>query len=336
MQLLGRERETEHPTYKICTHVVLLVYLFRSVGSRFDLPKGTLHACFIRVLHALNCLGPAVITWPDADRRKVISTNLKRLGGLKGVVGIVDSTYIRVKAPSNSDRNISYGITLQGICDDECQFTDCFAGYPTSVADTRIFRQSDIYKAFVSNRSDYFSPKEYIIGDEDYEIKPFCVSPYNKSGVYARWHSEFNQRHAQTRKVIERTFGLFFGRFRRFRDLDMSKTDHIPATIIAACVLHNICLTQPSDVLGAQFEEEGIQFLRDRSTSDDGVAHAVVTTFLPADDEGTEFRDQLAREMGLLTDEATPAENVKSSAPKSRGTITLSIPESIRLSLSKA
>lgn len=54
---------------------------------------------------------------------------------------------------------------------------------------------------------------------------------------------KFNSVHAKTRQVIERAFALLVGRFRRLKHLQMKKQALIPPTIIAACVLHNICLS---------------------------------------------------------------------------------------------
>jgi len=46
------------------------------------------------------------------------------------------------------------------------------------------------------------------------------------------------------------------GRFRRFKFLDMSRLDLTPSFIIAACVLHNICLEGVNDNV-EEFIEEG-------------------------------------------------------------------------------
>lgn len=40
------------------------------------------------------------------------------------------------------------------------------------------------------------------------------------------------------RVIIERSFSLLFGRFRRLKYLDMNKIENLLATILAACVLH--------------------------------------------------------------------------------------------------
>ena len=65
---------------------------------------------------------------------------------------------------------------------------------------------------------------------------------------------------ASTRQIIERAFALLFGRFRRLRDLNMSRTDLITDKIIACCVLHNLCLAG-EDILN-EYVEEGIKFLK--------------------------------------------------------------------------
>ncbi|KAK5647839.1 hypothetical protein RI129_002731 [Pyrocoelia pectoralis] len=133
----------------------------------------------------------------------------------------------------------SAGITLQGICDDEMKFTDCCAGYPSSVSDVKIFKNSVIYAEFINNPNVYFEENYFIIGDKAYPNKKYCISPYIDRGNLTRRQKRFNTAHAQTRQVI-RTFTLLFGRFRRLKYLDMNRIDLIPATIIACCVLHNV------------------------------------------------------------------------------------------------
>ncbi|KAJ8914320.1 hypothetical protein NQ315_011307 [Exocentrus adspersus] len=59
----------------------------------------------------------------------------------------------------------------------------------------------------------------------------------------------FNTILSQTRQVIERAFALLFGRLRRLKFLDMNRTDWIPATVIAACVIHNLCVDEEAALL---------------------------------------------------------------------------------------
>ena len=212
----------------------------RSVGERFNLAKSTLSSCFIRVIKLLNKLAPRVIKWPQ-------------------------NTYIPIKAPpvdpqSYITRKCSYAFTLQAVSDSLLRFTDVFVGYPGFVSDTRIFINSDIYKRIRNNPAQYIGENEYIIGDKAYPVLPWCIPPYINRGRLTEANIYFNTKHAQTRQTIERSFALLFGRLRRLKFLDMNRTDLIPGTILAACVLHNICLDF-DDLLIENYIEEGINFV---------------------------------------------------------------------------
>ncbi|KAK0074698.1 hypothetical protein PV326_012229 [Microctonus aethiopoides] len=55
--------------------------------------------------------------------------------------------------------------------------------------------------------------------------------------------TQYNYVHSSTRMTIERAIGLLKLRWRYFKDkLPMRRTDLIPHYIMAACILHNICL----------------------------------------------------------------------------------------------
>lgn len=59
---------------------------------------------------------------------------------------------------------------------------------------------------------------------------------------------------SKCRSSIERAFGLLVGRFRRLKHLDMSRQDLMVQQIMAACVLHNICILYADDT-NVQIEE---------------------------------------------------------------------------------
>ncbi|KAJ8931078.1 hypothetical protein NQ314_016054 [Rhamnusium bicolor] len=109
------------------------------------------------------------------------------------------------------------------------------------------------------DRARFFSENQFIIGDKAYPLCMYCITPYIDRGNLQAHHLHFNKRHAQTRQVIERSFALLFGRFRHLKYLDMTKTEFIPQTVQAACVLHNVCLMHQGNF--EQYEEEGLQFL---------------------------------------------------------------------------
>lgn len=209
---------------------------------------------------ALNGIAPDIIKWPGRAERAMIKNAFLRMAGLNGVVGAIDGTYVPIKAPRENpevyvNRKCFHAITLQGICVPSLKFIDCFAGYPSSVSDIRVFRNSDIYSEFCNNTGNYFDADEYIIGDKAYPVYNWCIPPYIDRRQLQPQHVHFNTVHAKTRQVIERAFALLFGRFRRLRHLDMNRVDLIPATIVAACVLHNICLLHPDELINAYVNE---------------------------------------------------------------------------------
>ena len=124
-------------------------------------------------------------------------------------------------------------------------FIDVFTGYPGSVHDARVFRNIDQFLS--SNLERFFQYDEYTIGDKAYLLLNWCITPFTRRGPLIAKQTLFNKFHASSRVVIERSFALLLGRFRRLRHLDMNRIDLIPAVILAACTLHNICLKFPEE-----------------------------------------------------------------------------------------
>lgn len=202
---------------------------------------------FQSIILALNAMSAEFIKWPSGNRISQVKAGFKKIKQLNNVVGAIDGTYCPIKAPKSNPkayicRKCFYAITLQAICDHELIFTDCFVGYPSSVHDARIFKNSGIYKNVTNDRKKYFPNKEWILGDKAYPILSWCIPPIINRGRHTEAEIFFNYIHAATRQVIERAFALLFGRFRRLKYLDMNRNDLIAPTVLAACVLHNLCL----------------------------------------------------------------------------------------------
>lgn len=90
-----------------------------------------------------------VIIWPHGEELERQKELFFRMANIPNVIGAVDGTFIPIKAPKEDaevyvTRKCNYAITMQAITNAELKFTDVFVGYPGSVSDTRIFRNSDI------------------------------------------------------------------------------------------------------------------------------------------------------------------------------------------------
>lgn len=214
---------------------------------------------FFRIIKALCELAPNIISWPN--NLIEVKEGFNQMGGINGIVGAIDGTFIEIKAPSVDPevyvtRKCNYAITLQAICDHRMMFTDCYVGWPGSVSDTRIFNNSNIYRNITQNVPYYFPNNEFIIGDKAYTVLSWCLAPYiNRNGLTDA-QLNFNIRLSKCRQIIERCFALLFGRFRRLKYLDMNKTDFIPCVVLACTVLHNLCLSDGENVID-QYIAEG-------------------------------------------------------------------------------
>lgn len=228
--------------------------MFRSISERFNIAKSSLSAASDRVIRALNIIAPTVISWPDLNRMGEIEEGFKNIKGISKIIGAVDGTYIKIDAPSEYprdyiNRKMYHSVTLQAICEHNMKFIDIFAGYPSSVHDCRIFRNSIIYQNIKSNYRKFFPNGQFILGDKAYPNLTWCIVPYKDNGHLTDFQKRFNQCHSSTRQIIERSFALLFGRFRRLKHLQMKRMDLIPQVVMAACVLHNLCLDNDDLIL---------------------------------------------------------------------------------------
>jgi nuclease HARBI1 len=164
----------------------------------------------------------------------------------------VDGCHIPIPAPKEDsvyyiNRKGFYSVLLQGICDHETKFIDCYIGEVGSVHDATMLRRSDFYHKLVNNELG-LSNNEHVLGDKAYPLEMNLLTPYKDNGHLTQRHRNFNTRLSKSRVTIERAYGLLKGRFRRLRYLDMKKLELIPMFIFACCVLHNICVDQNDEL----------------------------------------------------------------------------------------
>ncbi|KAJ8915587.1 hypothetical protein NQ315_012472 [Exocentrus adspersus] len=141
-----------------------------------------------------------------------------------------------------NERNVT--LILQGVCDTNYLLTDCYIGEAGSVHDACVFRRS-----LVSQKLLQTDPQNYIIGDSAYKLSQHLIVPYRDNGHLNRLQINFNKAREKTRVVIEQSFALLKGRFRRLKLLENFRADLMPGIIMAACILHNLCILNGDNFL---------------------------------------------------------------------------------------
>lgn len=108
------------------------------------------------------------------------------------------------------------------------KITNVYTGWPSSVPDIRIFKNSYIFTNCETDCSQFFGDGEYILGDKGYQGgADWCVVPFSSRQATTDEHIRFNEIHSKIRAKIENSFALLFGRFRRLKDLDMNREDWV-------------------------------------------------------------------------------------------------------------
>nr|XP_027219749.1 putative nuclease HARBI1 [Penaeus vannamei] len=178
------------------------------------------------------------------------------------VLGAIDGCHVKVKAPSRMqadylDRTLHHSVTLLAVCDVEKRFTFISAGFPGSAHDSRVFKNSVLYEKIKKEPSTVFpTQKHYIIGDSAFPLLEHLLVPFRKSDNLACNRKKFNKVLSQTRVVVEHSFGLLKGRFRKLRHLDVD-IDRAQYLITACCVLHNLTICNHEEI--ALLEQEIIK-----------------------------------------------------------------------------
>lgn len=220
---------------------------FRSISSRFAVSKSTVVTCVRKVIDGLlNEVCQHAIKLPRTiAEREAIAQEFEDIAGFENILGALDGCHIEIRAPAREDkqtffnRKKDYSMVLQGLCDANCFFLNVDVRWPGSVHDARVFKTSDLYPlcAEVCAGGEY-----HLIGDSAYPLKSYLLRPYRRSHRLNLQQKLFNRVHSKSRQVIERAFGFLKTKFRRLFCLDRLNVEDIGPTIIACCILHNICL----------------------------------------------------------------------------------------------
>ncbi|KAJ8406857.1 hypothetical protein AAFF_G00297730 [Aldrovandia affinis] len=222
---------------------------YRLVSRSFNIPRSTVHEMVHRVTKKLLKLKNRVIHFPSHADLENIGNGFAQLAGspaFSRVVGSIDGCQVRVKPPSADaqcylNRKLFYSVQLQAVCDHQGMFLDIFTGYPGSVHDTRVLKNSPLYT------QQLYPPEGFcILGDGGYPClsAPIAlITPY-KEPVRLVVARRFNHRHAKARSIIERSFGIMKTRWRSifFKSLEVKPT-FAPEVIACCTILHNICVS---------------------------------------------------------------------------------------------
>ena len=145
---------------------------------------------------------------------------------------------------------------MQGIVDSSGLFLSVATGFPRSLYDSRMLRLSDVYWA-TQEEDILMEPtmdlggtviRPLVVGDSAYPLKTWRLPVIKDKSALNQDQKKFNKALAKAQIVSEHTFGLLKGRWRALLKRLDEDNWRIPNTIIACCVLHNICIIKGTNL----------------------------------------------------------------------------------------
>ncbi|XP_034927290.1 protein ANTAGONIST OF LIKE HETEROCHROMATIN PROTEIN 1 [Populus alba] len=199
-------------------------------------------------------LYPEFIKIPVSRRRLIETTQaFEELTSLPNMCGAIDGSPIKVKR-GDIEGNMykcRYGyssVLLQVVADHKKVFWDVCVKAPGGSDDASHLRGSVLYNRLVSGdvvwdkvinvRGHHVRP--YIVGDWCYPLLSFLMTPFSPNGSGTPAQNLFDGMLMKGRSVVVDAIALLKGRWKILQDLNVG-LDHAPQTIVACCVLHNLC-----------------------------------------------------------------------------------------------
>lgn len=126
---------------------------------------------------------------------------------------------------------------MQAVCDHKRRFRDIFIGFPGSVHDARVFRNSPLCDTLQEKCGN-----NYILADSAYPCLRHILTPYRYRENLTPVEKKFNKKLSHCRVLIEHAFGILKQKFRMLYHIKLKKIDNICHFIRACCVLHNLAI----------------------------------------------------------------------------------------------
>jgi hypothetical protein len=233
------------------------------MSDRFDVSKSSFHNSIKRTASALLKIMPDTIKWPrNAVQVNETCIQFAERSQFQNVMGAIDGSHIHITAPKNLhqayyNRRGFYSIVLLASCEANLSFNYVWTGNPGSSHDSTVLRASDLF-----NQSDEkIPPGFYLLGDFGFPLLRWLVTPFRDYGNLTRQQKLFNKTHSICREVIERAFGMLKNRFRRLYKFEILDMALLVDCVLAACVLHNICIAEDDEGdLAMDHEDENVDY----------------------------------------------------------------------------
>ncbi|XP_014670057.1 PREDICTED: putative nuclease HARBI1 [Priapulus caudatus] len=223
----------------------------RETAHLFGISISTTHGIIMKILDIVTDSANQFIQWPTLDEQERISRELQEEYIIDGAIGYIDGTHIRLNHRIKEDQDYINrkkfpSIQLQIVVDPKMRIINANAGWPGCVNDARVLSNCVLYQK--AERGELFGDGKFIIGDSAYPVRGWLIPVIKDNGRITPAQRKFNGCLSSMRQLVERVIGHLKGRFRRLRCVHIYRAEIATKLIIAACVLHNVCIANREDL----------------------------------------------------------------------------------------
>uniref|UniRef100_A0A9J7Y3U0 DDE Tnp4 domain-containing protein n=1 Tax=Cyprinus carpio carpio TaxID=630221 RepID=A0A9J7Y3U0_CYPCA len=228
---------------------------YRTLAHLFGISDASVCLIVREFCHAVrNEMMREYIKLPEGEELQTVLLGFKNRWGFPQCAGAIDGSHIPVIAPPENhadyfNRKGWHSVILQAVVDHKYCFTNINIGWPGSVHDSRVLRNSVIYEkaergVLFPNTTEEIQGTRVpimLLGDPAYPLRSWLMKGYPETGNLTEHQRHFNKRLSGARMTVECAFGRLKGRWRclsKRLDVDISL---VPTVISTCCTLHNIC-----------------------------------------------------------------------------------------------
>ncbi|XP_038720528.1 protein ALP1-like [Tripterygium wilfordii] len=234
-------------------------YSAKTLASRYSLEPYLISKITNMVTRLLATKLYAEFVKIPVSRSRLIETTqaFEELTSLPNICGAIDGSPVKIHnlRQSSDQMNNSYrckygynSVLLQVVADHKKIFWDVCVKAPGGTSDAAHLRDSLLYNRLISGdvvwdkvinvRGHHVRP--YIVGDWCYPLLSFLMTPFSPNGMGTPAQNLFDGMLMKGRSVVVDAIGLLKRRWKILQDLNVD-LNHAPQTIVACCVLHNLC-----------------------------------------------------------------------------------------------
>ena len=192
----------------------------------FGVAKGTVCVIVNEVCQAIvKVLLERYVKFPAASNEIEDTVNeFETKCGFPQCIGAVDGTHLPTFAYISTTEMCQGLLQSKGFsfCHHaSCCFTNIYIGWPGSIHDARVFKNSNLYRKGQNGSLDPTTGKIIngvkvplvVLGDPVYPLLPWLMKPYTANGRLTPAAKTFNYRLSRARIVVENAFGRLRSRW---------------------------------------------------------------------------------------------------------------------------